>query len=187
MAQVAVNGVNGAGMSDTFHKLLMGDVHHVNVVLGAQWGDEGKGKLVDLLASDAHIVCRCQGGNNAGHTVVVGNATYDFHLLPSGLTNTKCTAVVGNGVVINVPQLFAEINVNEEKGLDIRSRLLISDRAHLVFDFHQAVDGLQEIEKGAKSLGTTKKGIGPTYACKASRTGLRVADLVGDFAVFDQR
>ncbi|XP_037557808.2 adenylosuccinate synthetase-like, partial [Dermacentor silvarum] len=92
-----------------------------------------------------------------------------------------------NGVVINVPQLFDEIKTHEEKGLQTSSRLLISDRCHIVFDFHQAVDGLQEIEKGAKSLGTTKKGIGPTYACKASRTGLRMADLVGDFAVFEQR
>lgn len=90
-------------------------------------------------------------------------------------------------MVINVPQLFEEIKANEEKGLDILSRLLISDRSHIVFDFHQAVDGLQEIEKGSKSLGTTKKGIGPTYACKASRTGLRMADLVSDFAVFEQR
>lgn len=112
---------------------------------------------------------------------------YNFHLLPSGLTNTRCTAVVGNGVVINVPQLFEEISTNEAKGLNIRSRLLISDRAHIVFDFHQAVDGLQEQEKGTKSLGTTKKGIGPTYATKASRTGLRVAELVGDFPVFEQR
>uniref|UniRef100_A0A023FUT9 Adenylosuccinate synthetase n=1 Tax=Amblyomma parvum TaxID=251391 RepID=A0A023FUT9_AMBPA len=132
-----------------------------NVVLGAQWGDEGKGKIVDLLASDAQIVCRCQGGNNAGHTVVVESVCYDFHLLPSGLTNTKCTGVVGNGVVINVPQLFDEIKANEAKGLQISSRLLISDRSHIVFDFHQAVDGLQEIEKGSKSLGTTKRALDP--------------------------
>ncbi|XP_037524852.1 adenylosuccinate synthetase [Rhipicephalus sanguineus] len=182
------NGVNGgADLPDAFHRAPPEPKSRANVVLGAQWGDEGKGKIVDLLASEAQIVCRCQGGNNAGHTVVVESVHYDFHLLPSGLTNTKCTAVVGNGVVINVPQLFDEIKANEEKGLQISTRLLISDRSHIVFDFHQAVDGLQEIEKGAKSLGTTKKGIGPTYACKASRTGLRMADLVGDFAVFEQR
>uniref|UniRef100_A0A0K8RIS1 Adenylosuccinate synthetase n=1 Tax=Ixodes ricinus TaxID=34613 RepID=A0A0K8RIS1_IXORI len=182
-----VNSVNGIGMSDNFQKPLGANEHSLNVVLGTQWGDEGKGKLVDLLANDANIVCRCQGGNNAGHMVWVGNVAYDFHLLPSGLTNSKVTALLGNGMVVNVPQLFEEIRKLEDKGMDVRSRLLISDRSHLVFDFHQAVDGLQEIEKGAKSIGTTKKGIGPTYACKASRTGLRMADLVGDFAVFEQR
>ncbi|XP_064489951.1 adenylosuccinate synthetase-like [Ornithodoros turicata] len=187
MAESAVNGVNGSEMSGTLQRLLQREMGNVTVVLGAQWGDEGKGKVVDLIANDAHIVCRCQGGNNAGHTVVVGNVEYDFHLLPSGVTNTRCTAVVGNGVVINIPQLFDEISKNEAKGLNIRSRLLISDRAHIVFDFHQAVDGMQEQEKGTKSIGTTKKGIGPTYASKVSRTGLRVADLVGDFAVFEQR
>ncbi|XP_077525753.1 adenylosuccinate synthetase-like [Haemaphysalis longicornis] len=180
------NGVNGC-LPDSFHRAPPEPKTRANVVLGAQWGDEGKGKIVDLLASDAQIVCRCQGGNNAGHTVIVDSARYDFHLLPSGLPNTKCTAIIGNGVVINVPQLFDEIRANEEKGLDILSRLLISDRCHIVFDFHQAVDGLQEIEKGSGSLGTTKKGIGPTYACKASRTGLRMDDLISDFAVFEQR
>ncbi|KAM7298469.1 adenylosuccinate synthetase [Ixodes scapularis] len=186
-ADSVVNSVNGIGMSDNFQKPLGANGHSLNVVLGTQWGDEGKGKLVDLLANDANIVCRCQGGNNAGHMVWVGNVAYDFHLLPSGLTNSKVTALLGNGMVVNVPQLFEEIRKLEDKGMDVRSRLLISDRSHLVFDFHQAVDGLQEIEKGAKSIGTTKKGIGPTYACKASRTGLRMADLVGDFAVFEQR
>ncbi|CAN8022976.1 unnamed protein product, partial [Ixodes persulcatus] len=141
-------------------------------VLGTQWGDEGKGKLVDLLAKDANIVSRCQGGNNACHRVWVGNVAYDFHLLPSGLTNSKVTALLGNGMVVNVPQLFEEIRKLEDKGIDVRSRLLISDRSHLVFDFHKAVDCLQEIEKGAKSIGTTKKGIGPTYACKVKKINI---------------
>lgn len=158
------------------------------VVLGAQWGDEGKGKLVDLLAVDSGIVCRCQGGNNAGHTVVVGKTEYDFHLLPSGIINKGCTSIIGNGVVIHLPGLFEEIKKNEAKGLlDWQSRLLISDRAHLVFDFHQSVDGLQEAEKGKNSLGTTKKGIGPAYSSKASRNGIRISDLMGNFDQFAEK
>jgi len=158
------------------------------VVLGAQWGDEGKGKLSDILAIESEIVCRCQGGNNAGHTVVVGKTEYDFHLLPSGIIHETCSSVIGNGVVIHLPGLFEEIKKNEAKGLkNWESRLIISDRAHLVFDFHQSVDGLQEAEKGKNSLGTTKKGIGPTYSSKASRNGIRIADLLGDFALFEEK
>ncbi|KAK3924554.1 Adenylosuccinate synthetase [Frankliniella fusca] len=160
----------------------------VTVVLGAQWGDEGKGKVVDMLATDVDVVCRCQGGNNAGHTVVVGDREYDFHLLPSGIINPKCKSVIGNGVVIHLPGLFEEIEKNEAKGLtDWKDRLLISDRAHIVFDFHQQVDGLQEQEKGKKSLGTTKKGIGPAYSSKATRNGIRIADLLGDFSLFSEK
>ncbi|KAF6217115.1 hypothetical protein GE061_001468 [Apolygus lucorum] len=160
----------------------------VTVVLGAQWGDEGKGKMVDLLAGDADLVCRCQGGNNAGHTVVVEHQEYDFHLLPSGIINPECISIIGNGVVVHLPGLIDELKHNEEKGLTGWSkRLMISNRAHLVFDFHQQVDGLQEIEKGAQSLGTTKKGIGPAYSSKASRSGIRVADLIGDFAAFSTK
>uniref|UniRef100_A0A672JZC8 Adenylosuccinate synthetase n=1 Tax=Sinocyclocheilus grahami TaxID=75366 RepID=A0A672JZC8_SINGR len=160
----------------------------MSVVLGAQWGDEGKGKVVDLLATESDLVCRCQGGNNAGHTVVVDEKEYDFHLLPSGIINTKCTSFIGNGVVIHLPGLFEEIDKNEKKGLKgWEKRLVISDRAHIVFDFHQAVDGLQELQRQAQegqNIGTTKKGIGPTYACKASRTGLRICDLMADFSEF---
>lgn len=160
----------------------------VIVVLGAQWGDEGKGKIVDLIASNADLVCRCQGGNNAGHTVVVGETEYDFHLLPSGMVNENCLSVVGNGVVIHLAQLFDEIRKNETKGLkNWKERLIISDRAHLVFDFHQAVDGFQERDKGKKSLGTTKKGIGPTYSTKANRIGIRIADLMSDFSLFEEK
>ncbi|XP_015597867.1 adenylosuccinate synthetase [Cephus cinctus] len=160
----------------------------VTVVLGAQWGDEGKGKVVDMLATDADIVCRCQGGNNAGHTVVVEGAEFDFHLLPSGIINPECKSVIGNGVVIHLPGLFEELEKNEAKGLkDWKDRLIISDRAHIVFDFHQQVDGLQELEKGTQSLGTTKKGIGPTYSSKAARNGLRIGDLLGDFESFSEK
>ncbi|KAJ2953444.1 hypothetical protein O0L34_g1038 [Tuta absoluta] len=164
------------------------DNNKVTVVLGAQWGDEGKGKLVDLLAVNSDIVARCQGGNNAGHTVVVDGKEFDFHLLPSGIINSKCTSVIGNGVVIHLPGLFEELKKNELKGMsDWHDRLIISDRAHLVFDLHQQVDGLQEAEKGKNSLGTTKKGIGPTYSSKATRNGLRIGDLLGDFQVFEEK
>ncbi|XP_012247260.1 adenylosuccinate synthetase [Bombus vosnesenskii] len=160
----------------------------VTVVLGAQWGDEGKGKVVDMLAMDADVVCRCQGGSNAGHTVVVDGAEFHFHLLPSGIINPRCTSLIGNGVVIHLPGLFEELESNEAKGLkNWQERLIISDRAHIVFDFHQQVDGLQELEKGTQSLGTTKKGIGPTYSSKAARNGLRIGDLLGDFDKFSQK
>ncbi|CAH1637863.1 unnamed protein product [Spodoptera littoralis] len=160
----------------------------VAVVLGAQWGDEGKGKVVDLLAVNCDIVCRCQGGNNAGHTVVVDGKEFDFHLLPSGIINPKCISLIGNGVVIHLPGLFEELKKNELKGMKgWQDRLIISDRAHLVFDMHQQVDGLQEAEKGKNSLGTTKKGIGPTYSSKATRNGLRIGDLLGDSAMFEEK
>ncbi|XP_050664147.1 adenylosuccinate synthetase [Leptidea sinapis] len=160
----------------------------VTVVLGAQWGDEGKGKVVDLLAVNSDIVCRCQGGNNAGHTVVVEGKEFDFHLLPSGIINQKCTSVIGNGVVIHLPGLFEELKKNEQKGMEgWQDRLILSDRAHLVFDIHQQADGLQEAEKGKNSLGTTKKGIGPTYSSKATRNGIRIGDLIGDFHIFEEK
>uniref|UniRef100_A0A8D1TM70 Adenylosuccinate synthetase n=1 Tax=Sus scrofa TaxID=9823 RepID=A0A8D1TM70_PIG len=150
--------------------------NRVTVVLGAQWGDEGKGKVVDLLAQDADIVCRCQGGNNAGHTVVVDSVEYDFHLLPSGIINPNVTAFIGNGVVIHLPGLFeeAEKNVQKGKGLEgWEKRLIISDRAHIVFDFHQAADGIQEQQRqeqaGKKYVFWNSRGIilssaGVTYS-----------------------
>ncbi|RLV94586.1 Adenylosuccinate synthetase [Spathaspora sp. JA1] len=151
-----------------------------DVVLGAQWGDEGKGKLVDLLCDDIDVVARCQGGNNAGHTIVVGKTKYDFHMLPSGLVNPNCKNVVGSGVVVHVPSFFQELENLEAKGLDCRDRLFVSSRAHLVFNFHQRTDKLKEAELSVnkKSIGTTGKGIGPTYSTKASRSGLRVHHLV---------
>lgn len=153
----------------------------VIVVLGGQWGDEGKGKLIDLIAENADMVCRCQGGNNAGHTVVAHNITYDFHLLPSGIIREKCISVIGNGVVIHLPGLFAEIEKNESKGLkNLQKRLKISNRAHIVLDVHQEMDGLCEAQKGKNSIGTTKKGIGPTYSDKMLRTGIRVIDLFSE-------
>ncbi|GFR60804.1 adenylosuccinate synthetase [Elysia marginata] len=163
----------------------IGEHRPVTVVLGTQWGDEGKGKVVDMLAADADVCCRCQGGNNAGHSVHVQDKHYAFHLLPSGLIYPECTGVIGNGVVIHLPELFREM---EENNLDnLEKRLVISDRAHLVFDMHQQVDGMQESGRGQKSIGTTKKGIGPTYSSKATRNGLRVSDLVGDFNKFSEK
>ncbi|KIY71814.1 Adenylosuccinate synthetase [Cylindrobasidium torrendii FP15055 ss-10] len=155
----------------------------VSVVLGSQWGDEGKGKLVDILAANADVCARSAGGNNAGHTIVVPigaekkPTTFAFHLLPSGLVNPNCTGLIGSGVVVHVPSFFTELDALESQGLDCTGRLLVSDRAHLVFDFHQIVDGLKEVELGGSSIGTTKKGIGPAYSGKASRSGLRVHHL----------
>lgn len=190
MAQSAVNGHHPAPQNHAeMHQRCLNPYRSkVTVVLGAQWGDEGKGKVVDMLATEADIVCRCQGGNNAGHTVVVDGKDFDFHLLPSGIINERCKSIIGNGVVIHLPGLFEELAKNEAKGLaNWESRLIISNRAHLVFDLHQQVDGLQEAEKGGKSLGTTKKGIGPCYSSKATRNGIRVSDLLGDFKVFSEK
>nr|CAI5825117.1 unnamed protein product [Callosobruchus analis] len=141
-----------------------------------------------MLAADVDVVCRCQGGNNAGHTVVINGIEYDFHLLPSGIIHPKCKSVIGNGVVIHLPGMFEEIEKNEKKGLKgWQERLIISDRAHLVFDMHQQVDGLQEQENNRKGLGTTKKGIGPTYSSKAIRNGIRIGDLLGDYNHFSKK
>ncbi|SPO28561.1 probable ADE12 - adenylosuccinate synthetase [Ustilago trichophora] len=151
------------------------------VLLGSQWGDEGKGKLADVLSGQMDVCARCAGGNNAGHTIVADvngvKTKFDFHLLPSGLVNPRCAGFIGSGVVVHVPSFFAELDTIQKKGLNCDGRLFISDRAHLVFDFHQVVDGLKEVELGGSSIGTTKKGIGPAYSSKASRSGLRVHHL----------
>ncbi|KIM48532.1 hypothetical protein M413DRAFT_437757 [Hebeloma cylindrosporum] len=162
----------------------------VTVVLGSQWGDEGKGKLVDILAADIDVCARCAGGNNAGHTIVVPidgvKKTFAFHLLPSGLVNPSCTGLIGSGVVVHLPSFFQELEALETQGLDCKGRLFVSDRAILVFDFHQIVDGLKEVELGGSSIGTTKKGIGPAYSGKASRSGLRIHHLF-DHDTFAQK
>ena len=152
------------------------------VVLGSQWGDEGKGKLVDILCDDIDVCARCQGGNNAGHTIVVKGEKYDFHMLPSGLVNSKCQNLVGSGVVVHLKSFFQELETIENKGLKCRDRLFLSDRAQLVFDFHQRADGLREAELSGsgKAIGTTGRGIGPAYSTKAARSGLRVHHLVSD-------
>jgi len=142
----------------------------VSLVLGSQWGDEGKGKIVDVLACDADLVCRCQGGSNAGHTVLVDGVEYKFHLIPSGITNPSVKVIIGNGVVLHIPTFMQEIENNEKKGIkNMKGRMRISNRTHIVFDHHQQVDGLMEQLRNKNSLGTTKRGIGPTYATKALR------------------
>ncbi|GLC46828.1 hypothetical protein PLESTB_001799000 [Pleodorina starrii] len=152
----------------------------VCVVLGTQWGDEGKGKLVDILAQQYDIVARAQGGANAGHTIYddAGNK-YALHLVPSGILNRNSTCVIGNGVVLHLPGLFEEIENLKKKGVSVEGRLKISDRAHLLFDLHKEIDGLREAELAGtgKQIGTTKRGIGPAYSSKATRNGLRVCDL----------
>ncbi|KIY99130.1 adenylosuccinate synthase [Monoraphidium neglectum] len=150
----------------------------VCVVLGTQWGDEGKGKLVDILAQQYDVVARAQGGANAGHTIYDDKGTkYALHLVPSGVLNQGATNVIGHGVVVHVPGLFEEMAELEEKGVQLDGRLLVSDRAHLLFDLHKEVDGAREAELAGKKIGTTKRGIGPAYASKATRNGLRVNDL----------
>ena len=161
-------------------------VHGIDIVLGAQWGDEGKGKLVDMLSQDYDVCARVAGGSNAGHTIVVQGKKYKFHLLPSGVLNPKATCVIGNGVVVHIPSFLNELDSLTASGVDYQDRVFISDRAHLVFDFHQEVDGRQEDKLGRNKIGTTKKGIGPAYASKISRNGLRVGDLA-DWAYFEQR
>ncbi|KAI3387643.1 hypothetical protein SNEBB_008359 [Seison nebaliae] len=157
----------------------------VVVVLGAQWGDEGKGKLVDILATSADVVCRVQGGNNAGHTIVVDNVEYDFHLIPSGLVNEKCLSVIGNGCVVNIKDMFDELAKLKLKGIkDWENRVKLSERAHIVFNLHRILDGAFEEKRGRASLGTTRKGIGPTYSSKATRNGLRIIDVLGDWDEF---
>ena len=158
------------------------------ILIGAQWGDEGKGKLIDILAEDADVVVRFQGGNNAGHTVWVGSRKFVLHLIPSGILHSKKICVIGNGVVIDPKALFEEIEMLKKNGVSIKGRLFISNRAHLIFPYHRLLDRLKEEEGGkrATKIGTTKKGIGPCYADKVARLGIRVADLT-DPAYFKDR
>ncbi|KAK3035164.1 hypothetical protein RJ639_032837 [Escallonia herrerae] len=150
----------------------------VSGVLGCQWGDEGKGKLVDILAKHFDVVARCQGGANAGHTIYNAEGKkFALHLIPSGILNEETTCVVGNGVVVHLQKMFEEIDNLESKGVSCKGRILVSDRAHLLFDFHQEADGLREAELAKSFIGTTKRGIGPCYSSKVIRNGIRVSDL----------
>ena len=148
-----------------------------SVVVGTQWGDEGKGRLVDLVAKESSLVVRYQGGHNAGHTLVAGGETYALQLIPSGILHDHIGCVIGNGVVVNPSVLLDEITMLEGKGVDC-SRLVVSPQAHLVMPYHPVLDELSEARKGDAALGTTKRGIGPAYADKAARVGLRVEDLL---------
>lgn len=148
-----------------------------NVVVGVQWGDEGKGKVIDILASKADVVVRSQGGNNAGHTVESDGNVYKLRLVPSGILYEKTLCLIGCGVVVNPPSLLEEISGLKERGISCKN-LKIDPRAHIVMPWHIALDGLSEKERGNAEIGTTKRGIGPCYMDKAERCGLRMYDLV---------
>ena len=155
------------------------------VVVGTQWGDEGKGKFTDLFARDQHLVVRYQGGHNAGHTLVVDGESFKLQLVPSGILYPHITPVIGNGVVVDPRVLIAELDMLESKGVDT-SKLRISGNAHLILPYHQELDKLTERRLGKNKVGTTKRGIGPAYADKAARVGLRVQDLL-DPKIFRQK
>ncbi|KAI0159855.1 Adenylosuccinate synthetase [Xylariaceae sp. FL1272] len=150
----------------------------ITVILGSQWGDEGKGKLTDILAPNAQLCARAAGGHNAGHSIVANGVSYSFHLLPSGLINPNCMNFIGSGVVFHVPSFFKELGDLEAKGLpSVHDRILVSDRVHIDLQMHIAADGLEEKELGDKKIGTTNRGIGPTYQYKAARSGIRLAEV----------
>lgn len=149
----------------------------VNVVVGGFYGDEGKGKIIDYLASDADITVRYSGGNNAGHTIIVDGVKFAFHLIPSGILNKNTKAVIGNGVVVDPKVLIEEIKMVESNGYSVEN-LCISDKAHVIMPYHIALDGLLEELRGNKKIGTTVRGIGPAYCDKYERTGIRMGDLI---------
>ncbi len=150
------------------------------ILVGAQWGDEGKGKIIDYLTERADIVARSQGGNNAGHTVIVGKDKYVLHLLPSGILRKDKICVIGNGVVIDPVDLVREIEGLRARRIPVKKNLVISDCAHVVLPYHRQIDELRENAKGRRKIGTTKRGIGPCYGDKVERTGLRMGDLMDD-------
>jgi adenylosuccinate synthase len=146
-------------------------------VLGAQWGDEGKGKIVDLLTPRFDIVARYQGGHNAGHTVYVNGTKFVLRLIPSGILHPGITCVIGNGVVIDPGALFAEVDELAKNGVEVGTRLVVSDKAHLILPYHRDLDLLSEARRGERKIGTTSRGIGPAYEDKIARRGIRVGDL----------
>ncbi|MGO4539097.1 adenylosuccinate synthase [Paenibacillus sp. 2TAB19] len=155
------------------------------VVVGTQWGDEGKGKITDYLAEGADVVARYQGGNNAGHTILIDNKKYKLTMIPSGIFNNDKVCVIGNGMVINPEALIDEINYIHDNGFSTEN-LKISDRAHVIMPYHLVLDGLEEDRKGDNKIGTTRKGIGPCYMDKAARNGIRISDLM-DAEEFETR
>ena len=161
---------------------IISNLGQVIYVAGTQWGDEGKGKLVDILSQQYDIIGRSAGGANAGHTIVINKGgesqKFVFHLIPSGVLHEDKTCVIGSGTVIHLSTLLDEINGLKDKGINIAGKLLISDRAHLIFEYHKIIDEIQEERKGDKKVGTTKRGIGPAYTDKMSRRGIRMGDLL---------
>ncbi|MGC1455210.1 MAG: adenylosuccinate synthase [Nitrospirota bacterium] len=158
----------------------------VLIVVGAQWGDEGKGKIIDLLTEHADIVARYQGGHNAGHTVVVGKEEFILHLIPSGILHRGKKCIIGNGVVIDPAALLEEMDGLKKRGISFDANLLISKNAHLIMPYHRALDVASEKLKGNKKIGTTGRGIGPAYADKINRKGIRMADLL-DPKIFHEK
>jgi adenylosuccinate synthase len=159
-------------------------------IAGSQWGDEGKGKLVDILSGHYDIIARSAGGANAGHTICVNDngktKKFVFHLLPSGVLHEDKICIIGNGTVVHIPTLLEEMALLKEQGINMKDKLKISDRAHLLLGYHKIIDGIQEEQKGGKKVGTTKRGIGPAYSDKIARCGIRVIDLL-DFNVFAEK
>ena len=155
-------------------------------VLGAQWGDEGKGKIVDLLTPNFSVVGRYQGGHNAGHTVYVRGQKFVLHLIPSGILHAGVSCLIGNGVVVDPAALFAEIDELAGLGISVEGRLFVSDRAHLILPYHRELDVLSEARRGERKIGTTSRGIGPAYEDKIGRRGVRVCDLADTAALADE-
>ena len=155
------------------------------VVVGTQWGDEGKGKYIDMLAANCDVIVRFSGGNNAGHTIVANGVKHALHLIPSGILHQGKTCIIGNGVVVDPEVLIAEMKDLTDKGIST-DKLLISDRAHLIMPYHKVLDELQESFRGNNSLGTTKRGIGPAYADKTERCGIRVCDFINEKVFTDK-
>jgi adenylosuccinate synthase len=148
------------------------------VLVGAQWGDEGKGKIIDILSEKSDIIIRFQGGNNAGHTVVIGNEEFILHLIPSGILHKGKTCVIGGGVVVDPEALLDEIDTLKKRGVAVDGSLVVSDQVHIIFPYHKLLDELREKKKEGTKIGTTKRGIGPCYADKASRCGIRLTELL---------
>lgn len=160
----------------------------ITILIGAQWGDEGKGRAVDWLASSADIVARYAGGDNAGHTVAIGDTVYKMHLIPSGVLQDNVVSIMGNGMVVNPVNLVKEIKGLQEMGVDITpERLLISSRAHIITPAHIALDKAKEIARGSQAIGTTLRGIGPAYLDKTGRAGIRMGDMLLDIEIFAER
>lgn len=158
----------------------------ISSVIGCQWGDEGKGKIVDLLSQKADFVVRFHGGNNAGHTVVVNNKQFPFHLIPSGILNPNVVGVIANGVILDLEVLISELNMLRREGIKLKNKLFISERCHLILPYHKALDAAYENARGKNKLGTTKRGIGPAFADKVSYNGIRIYELL-NFSEFAEK
>lgn len=161
-------------------------VSMVSLILGTQWGDEGKGKIVDLLSEKADFCVRFHGGSNAGHTVIVNGKKWAFHLIPSGILHKNCVGVISNGVVVDLEVLVKEVNMLEDEGINLKEKLFISPRCHLVLPYHKALDEAFENARGKDKLGTTKQGIGPSLADKVSYNGIRVYELI-NWDIFEEK